>query len=202
MCIQVLIYTSRLSPQSTNESAISAAKSLDEVKLQGTSIIITTGGTTVLAGATVWLAISGRKQTRIMNQNMLDQQRMARLAYGPLIWPRFKRRLTSAGLSNPTLWFENIGNGAALNVDIEMTLASGQTERFHRFAFSHHLEGSIDMSLGGGFGVESHNTGINLNANPRIPTRIKYQDVTGEPYEIVGTIIFQNDEVRFEEEHS
>lgn len=81
-----------------------------------------------------------------------------------------------------------------------MTLPSGQIERFTRFALSHHLTGSIDLNItrAGGFGVEWQPTRINLRSNPRIATRMRYQDVTHTSHDIRGTIIFENNEVGFE----
>lgn len=75
-----------------------------------------------------------------------------------------------------------------------------RVETINRLAFSHHLTGSIDLNTtrAGGFGVEFHATNINLRINPRIPTRMRYQDINGDPYDISGTIIFENNQVRFE----
>lgn len=155
--------------------------------------------TIILAVATIGLVFFARNQTTAITSTIQEQRRTSRLAYAPFIWPRFRLNQLDG---NPILYFENIGNGAAININIEMTLASGQVKRFTRFAFSHHLSGSIDLNIprAGSFGVEWHNTEINLMGNPRIITRMRYEDVTHEPYDIRGMIIFENNEVRFEVE--
>lgn len=191
----------RVLAESMHNSSVAAGNNLNEVKQQGNYILLSAAATAALAVATVALAISGFRQTQLMNRNVRDQERLSRLAYGPWIWPRFEM-INFDGTWRTILFFENMGNGAAINVDIEMTLASGQISRFRRFALSHHLAGGFDLEMArrGSFGVERHNTGINLNENPRIPAIIRYQDVTMERHEIRGVIIFENNEVRFEME--
>lgn len=190
----------RVLAESMRNSSVIAQNNLNESKQQGNWLLVSAEATAALAIGTFVLAGLGIRQDRLVNRNIRNQERVSRLAYGPLIWPRFEQSNLD-GRWQTTLYFENIGNGAALNVDIAMTLVNGQPFRFTRFAFSPHLAGGLDMNVGrGSFGVEKQNTGVDLDVNRRIPATIRYQDITMQRHEIRGVIIFENNEVRLEVE--